>query len=321
MKRFSHYSFLLGLILLAVILHMVNLPAAWQLLKSSQPHWVVAAFLFIIPEVLIKGLRLMALCRTFHSNLSFKNSIWIYLAGQPLGAVTPAKLGDIVRVLGIGRWGNLKPHSAFAVHVADKVYDLLALGLLAATGLITLIAQAEFKGPAVAALMGIGIGMLCMLLFLNPQWMRLILKPLLLFLAPQKLAEKLRAHGREFYDNLLALFQPFSRLPLPFFLSLSAWMVVLIRTYFCAQAVGLPLSFITLYLLMPVVIVIEFLPITILGFGTREAALIFLFASPLISKELLVSFSFLTAVAGPILTALVGIPMAMRLLPAAEPKS
>ena len=218
-----------------------------------------------------------------------------------------------MRVLGIGRWANLKPHSAFAVHVADKVYDLLALGLLAATGLITLIAQTEFKGPAVAALMGMGIGMLCMLLFLNPQWMRLILKPLLLFLAPQKLAEKLRAHGREFYDNLLTLFQPFSRLPLPFFLSLSAWMVVLIRTYFCAQAVGLPLSFITLYLLMPVVIVIEFLPVTILGFGTREAALFFLLASPQISKEGLISFSAMTVLAGPLLTALVGVYSAMKL--------
>lgn len=313
MKRLSSFIFLLGIALFVLILRTVDLPAAWQLLKSAHPTWFAWALLFILPEVFIKGLRLMALVRTFHSNLSFKHSIWIYLAGQPLGAVTPAKLGDIVRVLGIGRWGNLKPHSAFAVHVADKVYDLLALGLLAATGLITLIAQSQFKGPAVAALMGMGFGVLLMLLFLNPQWMRLILKPLLLFLAPKKLAEQVQAHGREFYKNLLTLFQPFGRLPLPFILSLSAWMVVLARTYFCAQAVGLPLSFVTLYLLMPVVIVIEFLPITILGFGTREAALIFLLASPLISKEGLISFSLMTAVAGPILTALVGTYFAIKL--------
>jgi uncharacterized protein (TIRG00374 family) len=313
MKRLSSYIFLLGLALFVLLLRMVDLPSTWALLKAAKPHWVALAFLFIVPEVLIKGLRLVALSRNFHSHLTFKNSVWIYLAGQPLGAVTPAKLGDIVRVLGIGRWGNLKPHSAFAVHVADKVYDLLALCLLAATGLITLVAQTEFKGPAVAALMGIGIGMLLMVLFLNPQWMRLILKPLLLFLAPQKLAEQVQAHGREFYNNLLTLFQPFSRLPVPFLLSLSAWMVVLIRTYFCAQAVGLPLSFVTIYLLLPVVIVIEFLPITLLGFGTREAALFFLLASPLISKAGLLSFSLMTVVAGPLLTSLVGIYCAMKL--------
>ncbi len=292
---------------------MVDLSATLNLLRSARLSWVALAFLFILPEVLIKGLRLISLALVFHSRLSFKNSVWIYLAGQPLGAVTPAKLGDIVRVLGIGRWGNLRPYSAFAVHVADKVYDLLALVLLAATGLITLIAQKEFKGPAVAALMGIGMGVLLMALFLNPQWMRSLLKPLLLFLAPKRLAEQLSAHGREFYKDLLSLFQPSRRLVLPFFLSLSAWLVVLVRTYFCSQAVGLPLSMVTIGLLLPIVIVIEFLPITILGFGTREAALFFLFASPQVSTAGLLSFSLMTVVAGPLLTSLAGIPCALKL--------
>jgi uncharacterized protein (TIRG00374 family) len=313
MRRLSSYVALFGLLLFVLLLRMVDLPAAWNLLESAKLSWVAAAFVFILPEVFIKGLRLIALTRVFGGNLTLKNSVWIYLAGQPLGAVTPAKLGDIVRVLGIGKWGSLRPHSAFAVHVADKVYDLLALVLLAATGLITLVAQKEFKGPAVAALMGIGIGVLLMGLFLNPQWMRLLLKPLLLFLAPRKLAEKLNAHGREFYNNLISLFQPSQRLALPFFLSLSAWTVVLVRTYFCSMAVGLPLSFITLALLMPIVIVIEFLPVTILGFGTREAALFFLLATPLVSKTGLLSFSMMTVLAGPLLTALLGIPCAMKL--------
>lgn len=321
MKRLSSLAFLLGPILFLLLLRMVDLKQTWELLKSAQLGWVMLALLFVIPEVLIKGLRIVALCRQFHSHISFRQAVWIYLAGQPLGAVTPAKLGDIVRVMGMMKWGGLKPHSAFAVHVADKVYDLLALGLLAATGLITLVAQAEFKGPAVAALMGMGIGILIMVLFLNPQWMRLILKPLLLFLAPKKLAEQLRAHGREFYDNLLTLFIPAARLPLPFALSLAAWIEVLVRTYFCSMAVGLPLSFITLYLLMPIVIVLEFLPITVLGFGTREAALFFLLASPVVSKAGLISFSMMTVVAGPLITALVGIPASTKLLASVKDKT
>lgn len=320
MRRLSSFAFLLGLILFVLLLRMVDLSATWELLKTAKPLWVAAAFLFLLPEIFIKGFRLMTLCRTFHSKLSFKNSVWIYLAGQPLGAVTPAKLGDIVRVLGIGRWGALRKHSAFAVHVADKVYDLMALVLLAATGLITLIAQSQFKGPAVAALMGMGIGILIMFLFLNPQWMRLFIKPLLLLLAPQKLAEQLSAHGHEFYKDLLGLFQPSYRLILPFGLSLAAWTAVLVRSYFCAQAVGLPLSFITIALLLPVVIVIEFLPITILGFGTREAALFFLLASPQVTTSGLLSFSLMTVVAGPLLTSLVGIYCAMKLSSAKDGK-
>lgn len=313
MKKFSHFSFLLGLLLFGVLLHMVDLGTTWSILKSSNPYWVVLAFLFILPEVVIKGLRIKTLAHTFNSHLTLKNASWIYMAGQPLGAVTPAKLGDIVRVWGIAKLGNLRNHAAFAVHVSDKVYDLLALLLLAATGLITLIAQAEFKGPAVAALMGMGFGILLMALFLNPQWMRTILKPLLLFLAPKKLAEQLSTHGHEFYQELLKLFQPTGKLLIPFLLSLAAWAVVLLRAYFCALALGLPLSIVTIGLIMPVVIVIEFLPITILGFGTREAALFFFLASPLVSKEALISFSMLTFLAGPFVTALLGVYFAMKL--------
>lgn len=313
MRRLGSFIFLFGIVLFLLLLRIVDLHKAWDLLLSAKLSWVALAFVFILPEVFIKALRLMALSRAFGSRLSFKNAVWIYLAGQPLGAVTPAKLGDIVRVLGIGKWGALRPHSAFAVHVADKVYDLLALVLLAATGLITLIAQKEFKGPAVAALMGIGIGVVLMALFLNPQWMRAILKPLLLFLAPKKLAGQLSAHGREFYKDLLHLFQPAQRLFIPFSLSLAAWLLVLVRTYFCSMAVGLPLSFVTIGLLLPIVIVIEFLPITILGFGTREAALFYLFTTPQVTTAGLLSFSLMTVLAGPLLTSLIGIPCAMKM--------
>jgi uncharacterized protein (TIRG00374 family) len=292
---------------------MVDLKAAWALLTASNLYWVALSFVFILPEVVLKGYRIRNLARTFNSPLSLPDANFIYLAGQPLGAITPAKLGDIVRVWGIAKLGNLRNHAAFAVHVADKVYDLLALLLLAATGLITLIAQAEFKGPAVAALMGMGFGILLMASFLNPQWMRSVIKPLLLLLAPKNLAEQLSAHGQEFYKELSKLFQPTGRLLMPFLLSLSAWAVVLLRTYFCSMAVGLPLSIVTIGLIMPVVIVIEFLPITILGFGTREAALFFFLASSAVSKEGLISFSMLTVVAGPLLTALAGLYCAMKL--------
>ena len=61
------------------------------------------------------------------------------------------------------------------------------------------------------------------------------------------------------------------------------------------------------------VIVIEFIPITILGFGTREAALFLFFASAQVATSGLLSFSFLMVLAGPLFTSLVGIPFAMKL--------
>ena len=299
---------------------MVDLPTSWRLMKSAQPFWVVMSFLFLLPEVFLKALRLKVLTRLFKSHLTFLQGNYIYLSGQPLSAVTPAKLGDIVRVLGIQRWGNLKLTSAFAVHVADKVYDLLALGLFASSGLMVLLAENENETPALVALLGIALGILAMALFLNPQWMRSIVRPALLALAPQKLSKQLRTHGSEFYADLLSIFESFNRVLLPFALSLGAWATVWVRAYFCALALGIPLSFGKITLLMPVVVVIEFIPVTLLGFGTREAALFLFFASATVSNSALLSFSLLNVLAGPLFTSLVGIPFALRLSSQLEKK-
>jgi glycosyltransferase 2 family protein len=320
MRRLSSYAFLLGLILFGVILlKMVDLSEAWRLLRSANSFWVAASFLFLIPEIVFKGRRLSAMAQTFHSPLTAKQGTWLYLAGQPLSSVTPSKLGDIVRVVGIHRWGVLRIHSAFAIHAADKIYDILTLGLLAAIGLITLIAQNQYQASALAALLGIALGILLMVLFLHPQWMQRVIKPVLLFLAPKRLAEQVRAQGREIYKDLLALFQPLGRVLFPSLLSAGAWGSLLVRAYFCALALGLPISFTHIALRLPIVIVLEFLPISILGFGTREAALFLFFSSSQVDKSSLLSFSMMLLVIGQLTVGLVGIPFFMKLIPFMKP--
>ena len=96
-------------------------------------------------------------------------------------------------------------------------------------------------------------------------------------------------------------------------ISLGAWITVWIRAYFCTLALGLPLSFFFIAMMLPVVVVIEFIPVTILGFGTREAALFVFFASTHVDRSGLLSFSMMMVLAGPLGTALMGIPFAMRL--------
>ncbi|MGH7739648.1 MAG: lysylphosphatidylglycerol synthase transmembrane domain-containing protein [bacterium] len=314
MRRFSHFAFLFGLALFGFILwKIIDLKTSWDLLEKSRWPWVAAGLLSILPEVCFKGLRFKLMASHFPSSLSFKNACAVYLSGQPLSILTPSKLGDIVRVWGISRWGKIKMTSAFAIHVADKVYDLMALGLFAATGLIVLIARSRGQAPALTTLSGIVLGVLLTALFFNPQWMRAIVRPALLFLAPQKVAKKLKTHAGEFYENLITLFRPSSRVAWPFALSLGAWCMAWWRAYFCALALGIPLSFGKIVLLMPIVVVVEFLPITILGFGIREAALFFFFASPEVSNSALLSFSILNMLVGPVPTALLGVPFAVRL--------
>ena len=322
MKRLSHFAFLIGLgLFFYLLIKKVNLPTTWSVLKHANLYWLAAAFLLALPEILLKGLRLHGLAARLKSPLKYSEGIEIYLSGQPLSAVTPGKLGDVIRVFGLSKLGKLSVPSAFSVHVADKVYDLLALGLLASIGLINLVIQSQNQMPALAALLGLLLGIGLIFLFLHPEWMRTYIKPLLLSLAPKTLANNIKAHGSEFYSRLQELFKPPERLLCPFLYSFSAWEFTAIRAYFCALALGLPLKLSAMVLLVPLVSVVELLPISIMGFGTREAALFILFSSDRATPSALMSFSLLTWIVGPIFTALLGLPASLQLSSTISKKS
>ncbi len=311
MKRFSPFATLIGLILFAVILSRVDLRASLDLLGKTSPLWIGAAFLLLSPEILLKSLRIRRLAAEAGHLIGVKDAVHVYLSGQPLASVTPAKLGDVARVLLLSQKSGMGTPQALAVHVADKVLDLAALALLASIGLITLIADAQQTHAAWSALAGIGVGVALMTAFLNRGWVRRFVKPVVLALAPEKVARSLHSHGREFYRHFETFFLPLRRLAGPLALSLLAWETAIARAWICSTALGLPLTFWNLQWLLPVVIMVEFLPISIMGFGTREASLFVFFAG--ISRESLVSFSLLTVVVGPLASALLGIPAAASL--------
>jgi uncharacterized protein (TIRG00374 family) len=314
MKYLSRFTFLIGIgLFFYLIFKKVNIPTTIDILRHADLFWLSAAFLFALPEILFKGLRLHVLAGRLKSPLQWGQGIWVFLSGQPLSTVTPGKLGDVVRVFGISKLGKLSIPSAFSVHVADKVYDLLALGLLASIGLINLVILSQNQMPALAALLGLLLGIGLIFLVLHPEWMRSYIKPLLLSLAPKPLADNIKTHGSEFYRHLLELFNPTHRVVSPFLYSLIAWEFTALRAYFCALALGLPLQLSSMVLLVPLVSVVELLPISVMGFGTREAALFILFSGDQAAPSALLSFSLLTWIVGPVFTALLGLPAAFQL--------
>lgn len=314
MKRLRPYAFFIGLSLYLFLLSRLNLHDSWDRLKTLDWRLFLLALLFGIPEVLLKSLRLKSFVVKASSHITFKQSISAYLSGQPLAAVTPGKLGDVSRIVLLGRYGKISTPTALAVHAADRIYDLASIVLLAVVGLVSIMAQSQIQGPALATVIGILAGMFIILVLLNPKWMRFVLKPLVMGLLSKKMADQLSHHAKEFYNKLHLLLVPSFRVFGPFALSFLAWETAILRSFILAMALGLPLSFVKFVLLVPVMVVVELLPISILGFGPREAALFMLFTTSTLHQEDLLVFSFLMVLAGPLFVSLAGIPAAFQIL-------
>lgn len=315
MNRLRPFAFLIGLALFCYLLSSLNLEASWARLKQLNLGVFFLALLIGTPEILFKSLRLKSFVAKAKSHISLKHAILSFLSGQPLAAVTPGKLGDVSRIVLLNRYGHISMPTALAVHAADRIYDLASILLLAVVGLVSFITEWGQGGPALATLIGILAGMTLILVLLNPRWMRFFLEPLVLGLLSKPLATRLSHHAKEFTGSLQSLLVPSFKIFGPFVLSFLAWETGMLRSYLMAMALGLPLSYLKFVLLAPVMVVIELLPISILGFGPREKALFMLFTTNSLRPEDLLVFSMLMVVGGPVFTSLLGIPAAMQILP------
>ncbi len=96
------------------------------------------------------------------------------------------------------------------------------------------------------------------------------------------------------------------------FLTLVFWAGIVLLAYTATRVLAIDVSFGYVALMMPMVTLVEIVPISISGIGTREAAVIFFFAAVGIGSAQAVAFSIMYLIAGTYLTALVGIRRVAR---------
>lgn len=310
MKPLRILLLLLGIALYVVLL--VKFDAAQALSLFRRMDWVLlaSAVAMVLPEVVFKALRFRVLARP-ETHLTLGDSTRIYLSGQPMALVTPGKLGDVIRVWLFKRLSRRSTPDCLAVHTSDKIFDFAALVILATIGLL-----GWSKTPSVlTATGGVCAGLLLAAALMNPGWFKPAVKFFIQQWVPPHRADPLKHHGREFLDKLKHRLSPSTgNFFAAFLFSVAAWESAILRGWLCGAALGLPLTFGHYLLGAPLVVLVELLPISILGFGPREAALILLFASPTLPPGALISFSLLTLLAGPVVTALLGLPSALSML-------
>jgi hypothetical protein len=315
MKHFRLLILGIGLALYALLLWKLDFTRAWGLLSQVKLWLFALAILAGLPEILCKALRLRLLARN-ETHLTLKQGLHLFLSGQPMALVTPGKLGDVTRVWLLKHLSKRPMPECLAVHTSDKIFDFSALAILATIALWGWFGKGLIHSSgALSAAGGVLAGLLLAVAMLNPSWF----KPLANFLihqwVPPEQADPLKHHGREFLEKLKHRLSPNHRRFFEvFLLSLLAWEFAIFRAWVCSQALGIELPLGQYLLWAPLVIMIELLPITVLGFGTREWALIFIFGSATLPNEALVSFSLLTLLAGPVTTALLGLPSSMDIL-------
>ncbi|MCG3226554.1 MAG: flippase-like domain-containing protein [Candidatus Heimdallarchaeota archaeon] len=137
--------------------------------------WVIfVAILIMVIMFVIKIVRWLYILRKLDVKISFFQAIQLVLIGSFGAAVTPAKVGDVVRALYLSRWTNTKESTSFFSAILDRVTDLISVGIFSLVALPFFITQLNEKIKWVIA-GGMLIIIVILLLMFNSQIIRRII--------------------------------------------------------------------------------------------------------------------------------------------------
>ncbi|MEE9386782.1 MAG: lysylphosphatidylglycerol synthase transmembrane domain-containing protein [Nannocystaceae bacterium] len=266
--------FLLGPMILAILFWTTDIEALKGAFGRTKLHYVAWAYLAILPTIPIRTLRWRILLGPEFRPKRFSELLEVYTYAIFVGVVTPGRLGEFVKTVHVARWGA--PTSvAFVKVLFDRLFDVALLCSTAFAGFWIISfegfdARTLAAGGAATLLVGVGALLFSMrdmkrrgpmsraVARVTPQRLRRPLQQLRDELVHSSWWARLRVHGSA------AL------------LTVAAWGFNYLANYLLACALGLELSYLQVAAISAISSLISLVPITLLGAGTRDAALVVL---------------------------------------------
>ena len=212
-----------------------------------------------------------------------------WLAGFFIGFITPGRVGDITRSYYLK--DRLSLGKSITTVVVDRAMDILILLLIAVINIFAffvVFTGRSFVAPILAVLV---IFVALAFAATRKSLVKSLLKPLFTRFVPEKYKSNLSGLFSEFYAGLDGIMRSRKRLAASFVLSILYWLVSIFQYLVFATALGISVSYGFLLMAMPVVILLDMLPVSFSGLGTREAALIYFLSLVAVGAELALSYS------------------------------
>jgi len=254
-----------SLAILAALVAFVDFDALAARFASADPLWMALGLLVGVAQLVVLGLRWALLNRRLHLADGVGAGRHVALSGLTQGAsqVLPSSIGgDAVRVIALRRLGVAFAPAMLSV-AADRVAGLLGLLGLVLIGLalggVPKGAEDAAMATFIAAAIGAG-------LVLAGPW--IASRPSVIALAARLGVERtVQATARLLRDPLPAL--------VLFVLSIVPHALNVAMAWCAAQALGLHVGGGILMLAVPLALLVITLPISVAGWGVREAVLVF----------------------------------------------
>ncbi len=305
--RISRLLPLVGLVLFLYIIWNMDLAEIFSILKGMNMLYLLVSIAAIIPSLIIKAFKWKLLIKSYGIDYPLTDSITSWLAGFSISLITPGRVGDISRACYLKEKG-ISFGRALTTVVIDRIIDIITLFCLTITGIFVFITfYAAYENLLLSSLVIFLLFIFLVFLLTKKNFVRFILGPFFRRLAPERYKPKLGSVFNEFYRGLGFMRKKKGIVFMATIITVIAWFVTFLQYYFFALAINIEPSLAFLIVIVPITILLDALPISFSGIGTRDAALIFFFSFAGLSAESAISLSLVILFIGYAIIGFVGL--------------
>lgn len=249
------------------------------ILSQIKIGWFLLSLTGVIMVLFLKSVRWKLLLKAEKCDYNLISSFFAYMASYTIGLLTPGRIGEIARLYYVREDKGLSMFRSFKSIVTDRIFDLALLFWFGSAGLLFFYKVLGEKSTLIYLLVT-GLALL-VIWFLGT----FILKAL-------KSERTLVTFLKESWTEMLE-----KRMLIPWVLTLLSYLLFYIANWFILYSLGYSLSLIEVGFILSIMSLVTLIPITLAGFGTREASLIYLFGFYSLSPEAAIVFSLLQFIA------------------------
>jgi glycosyltransferase 2 family protein len=272
-KLYKLARVLIGLALVAGLLHFVGLENVWERVRALPAGFVVLALLFYLGCQAVSTLRWRLLLSAVGVSVPYWRLFELYMIGMFANNFLPGAVGgDVVKAVGLYR-DRHRGDVATASIIVERylgVVGLAVIGVVAGTW-----ASVEAAGDPIIVITTLGTAVATASMALALWWAPLTKAvrsavDRILSGKPRFLIHSLLDAIRLYWDQKPALVSAL-------LLAIAIQGAIAFYYYLTAQIVGAELPMLYLLSFLPFLTMISMLPISVGGLGVREAGMVFLF--------------------------------------------
>jgi len=276
---------LIGIALFIYIVYNTGLSNIISTLKGGKLVYIAVSAIFPLLFICLQSIKWNLLLKSQKINLDFLYTLRIQFISGFLGLVTPARIGSFSKIFYLKKRIKGSLGEASSSVITERAMDLLVIFILALIGSLILIKK--FSNIFSVIVISFALLLFGLFIFSNKKRCAFIFRWIHGHIIPKKYKDYAKDSFHAFYDSLI---KP-RKAVLPFLISIIAWISIYTQAFLVAAAFDVNINYFVFITLFPIATIIGLIPITVGGFGTREATIIAIFGTFGISATALVAIS------------------------------